>query len=340
MINRDTAGSSHPVTFTGEWGKSLDEQREDQAAQRAREDQEVIQRAFLARVQEHRDLALVYENEGNLAGAMDEWKIVLEFVPGDPEATERMDLLTRQIVAEQERAARDLEKQTTINTHFTQGLRLYQENDYLRSREEWRAILAIDSTHTEARDYLDRTQLKIDEMLAGREAQARQLERQERYTEAISEWNNVQALDPGNAEAQQAIARIRGKIEAQSEDLAQTNRRLEIVNLYDDALQDFNAGNYQRAQTRLERLLSLEPGHEEAKKLLAQTKRKLTPLTPEEEERIRRLFLRGMQFFAKDEYTKAIAEWEKILEIDPTNESVKRNIEEARERLEQLEERQ
>ena len=68
-------------------------------------------------------------------------------------------------------------------------------------------------------------------------------------------------------------------------------------------------------------------------------KRKTTPLTKQEEEEIRRLFLRGMQHFAKDEYQKAIEQWQKILEIDPTNESVKRNIEEAKERLKQLEER-
>ena len=49
------------------------------------------------------------------------------------------------------------------------------------------------------------------------------------------------------------------------------------------------------------------------------------------------MYLQGMQFFAKDEYAKAIAEWEKILLIDPTNESVKRNIEEAKARFKQLE---
>lgn len=340
MINRETAGSSHPVTFTGSWGKTLDEQRQDAVDRRAIEDEEMIQRAFLARVQTHRDQATVFENEGNLPGAMDEWKIVLEFIPGDAEAIERLDLLTQQIVHEQELAARDLEKQTAINTHFTQGLRLYQENDYLRSREEWRAILVIDSTHAEAEDYLGRTQVKIDEMLAGHEARARRLERESRLTEAIGEWNNVQAIEPGNEEALLAIARIRKMIEDQSQNLEQSNKRLEIVNLYNDALQDFNAGNYQRSMTRLQRLLTLEPNHEEAKKLLTLANRKLTPLTTDEEEQIRRLFLRGMQFFAKDQYVKAIEEWEKILEIDPTNESVKRNIEEAQGRLKQLEERQ
>lgn len=64
--------------------------------------------------------------------------------------------------------------------------------------------------------------------------------------------------------------------------------------------------------------------------------RKLTPLTADEKAQIRRFYLAGMQFFANDEYAKAISEWEKILEIDPTNESVQRNIDEARQRLRQL----
>jgi hypothetical protein len=45
-----------------------------------------------------------------------------------------------------------------------------------------------------------------------------------------------------------------------------------------------------------------------------------------------------MHFFSKDEYAKAIAEWRKILEIDPLNESAQNNISEAQERLRQLEE--
>jgi cytochrome c-type biogenesis protein CcmH/NrfG len=46
-----------------------------------------------------------------------------------------------------------------------------------------------------------------------------------------------------------------------------------------------------------------------------------------------------MQHFSKDSYAQAIAEWQKILEIDPTNESVARSIEEAQERLRKTQER-
>jgi tetratricopeptide (TPR) repeat protein len=152
----------------------------------------------------------------------------------------------------------------------------------------------------------------------------------------MGEWANVQALDPGSARARQSVERIRRRIEEQSQSLGQASRRLEIVNLYNDALQAYNRGEYQSAMASLERVIALEPGHEEAKNLRAMARRKLTPLTKAEEERIRGLYLSGMQFFAKDEYAKAVEEWQKILEIDPTNDSVKRNIEEAKERLRQL----
>jgi tetratricopeptide (TPR) repeat protein len=336
FLNRDTAGSTQPVTFSAHWGNTLYEQRQIIARRQAERDQELIQQAFTERIQTHRNKATESELAGNLPLALDEWKIVLEFVPGDAEATDRIEQLTQELVDEQARATRDAEKQAIISTHFSQGLVFYQGNDYVRSRERWRAILAIDSTHAEAGDYMQRTQEKIDEQLATRIRQARRLESRGRLTQAIGEWNNVQVLAPDNAEAQTAINRIRRKIENQSRDLQETATKLRIVNLYNTALQDFNQGSYQAAMNGLEDLLRLEPSHEEARTLLTMTKRKMTPLTPEEEESIRRFYLRGMQYFAKDQYREAIAEWEKILEIDPTNESVKRNIEEARERLKQL----
>jgi len=336
FLNRDTAGNSQAVTFAAHWGKTLYEQREILAQEQADRDQALIQQAFGERIQRHRDLANESEQAGNLPLALDEWKIVLEYVPGDVEATGKITALSQALIDEQALATRNAEQQAVISTHFSEGLRLYQENDYVGSRVQWRAVLAIDSTHVEANDYMTRTQDKIDEQLTGHIRRARQLESQGRLTQAIGEWNNVQLLDPENSEAQVSITRIRRRIESQSKDLEEAAIQLRVVSLYDKALQDFNQGNYSAAQDGLNELLGLQPSHEEARTLLAMTKRKLTPLTEDEEAAIRRFYLRGMQFFSKDQYKEAIAEWEKILEIDPTNESVKRNIEEAKERLKEL----
>ena len=257
-------------------------------------------------------------------------------MPSDPEATERMQTISQTLLDEQSRAASDLENQAIINTHFQAGLRFYQDNEYVRSRAEWQAILEVDSTHVEAEDYLTRTQQKIDQQFKSHRRRAVQYEQQARLVESIGEWNNIQVLDPGNREAESAISRIRRRIESQSRDLTQASSSLRRVNLYDTALKDYNQGNYQLAKDGLEELLRLQSGHEEGRKLLALTKRKLTPLTKTEEDAIRRHYLKGMQFFSKDQYSEAITEWQKILDIDPTNESVRRNIEEAQDRLKQL----
>ncbi|NIM18998.1 MAG: hypothetical protein GTO51_01275 [Candidatus Latescibacteria bacterium] len=337
MLSRDEPGSSHPVTFTTHFGKTLYEQREILADERRREQEDAVRRAFASRVEEHRNKAKAHEAEGNFPLALDEWKIVLEYMPGDAEAEAHVRDATQQLVREQEAANRDIEKQAVISTHFSQGLSFYQQNDYVRARDEWRAILAIDSTHAEAREYLLRTREKIDERISTHLQRANSLERQNRLTEAYGEWTYIQLLDAANREAEQAIRRIQRKIETQSQDLEVVSRRLRIVNLYSDALRKYNQGEYESCVKDLEQILRLQPSHEEAKTLLAMAKRKITPLTTEEEQRIQKLYLKGMQYFSKDQYAEAIAEWEKILEIDPGNESVRRNIEEARERLRQLE---
>jgi tetratricopeptide (TPR) repeat protein len=338
MLSRDEAGSSHPISFTTNFGKTLYEQRTILEERRRREDEITINRAFASRVQTHRQNALNHEAEGELPLALDQWKIVLEYMPGDTEAQSHVANVQQQMIREQEAVNRDREKQAVISAHYSQGLELYQENDYIRARDEWRTILSIDPEHEEAQQYLTRTQEKIDEIIAGHLRRASTLEDQNRLTEAIGEWTNVQALAPDDERADTAIRRIQRKIEGQSQDLRTKSQRLQIVNLYGDALSAYNEGRYETAISNLEEILRLEPSHQEAKTLLARAKRKTTPLTEEEEATIRRLYLNGMQFFAKDQYAEAIAEWEKILSIDPANESVRKNIEEAQERMKQLEE--
>ena len=124
-----------------------------------------------------------------------------------------------------------------------------------------------------------------------------------------------------------------------SQDYSSTQRKLRIVTLYNDALTAYNAGRYPDAMTNLRELLTLQPDHADAKKLMTLCKRRTTPLTDTEKARIRELYLAGMQHFSKDDYQAAIVEWQKILEIDPTNESVARSIEEAQERLRKTQEK-
>jgi tetratricopeptide (TPR) repeat protein len=339
FYSRDEAGSNQAVTFTARIGQSLDEKRAEIAEQRERDERELIQRTFEARVAAHRKAAREFEAQGDWSGALTEWRIVLEYEPGDAAAIASADAAREQVLAQQAAAVRDVENQAVIQARFARGLDLFNQNDLVGARGEWLAILQLDPGNKGATNYLAQTNAKINEAVAQHIASAHAMEGDGRLTEAIAEWNNVQQYDPENAEAGAAIARIRARIESVSQDYATSQRRLRIVTLYNDALQDYNGGQYQAALSKLNELLSLQPDHADAKKLQALAKRRITPLTDQEKARVRELYLAGMQHFSKDQYAQAITEWQKILEIDPTNESVQRSIDEARERLRKVQER-
>lgn len=337
--SKDEVGSSQAFTFNASFGSTLDERRAEIEAQRAEEEKALIRRTFETRVAAVRKRAKEAEAKGDWSGALNQWQIVLEYVPDDEEATRSAALARERVLAEQAAQVRDVENQAVVRTRFAQGLDKFNENDLLGARTEWQAILAVDPQHEGARDYLAQTQKRIDERVAVHVARANQLERENKLTEAIAEWNNVQQYNPDDPEAKVAIARMRARIESVSQDYQATQRKLRTVTLYNDALQMYNAGQYNDAMKNLSELLSLQPDHADARKLQALAKRKTTPMTDAEKAKIREHYLAGMQHFSKDEYAKAIAVWEKILEIDPTNASVQRSIDEARERLRKVQER-
>jgi tetratricopeptide (TPR) repeat protein len=337
--SKDEAGSTQAYAFTGAWGKTLEEKREEIAKERAEEERLLIQKTFDARVTALRKRAQEMEAAGDYAGALAQWQVVLEFVPDDPAAVAAAATARERLLQEQAAAVRDVENQAVVRTRFATGLDLYNEGDLVGARTEWNAILAVDPENEGAKDYLARTNLKIDEAVRGNKASAQRLEGEGRLTEAIAEWNNVQQYRPDDAEAKAAVARLRGRIESMSQDYSATQRKLRIVTLYNDALQAYNAGRFDDTMRDLRELLSLQPDHADAKKLMTLTKRRTTPLTDAEKARIREFYLAGMQHFSKDEYAQAIAQWQKILDIDPTNESVARSIEEAQERLRKTQEK-
>jgi len=339
FYSRPDAGSTQAFSFNARIGSTIDERRATIEEQRAAEAKVLIQRTFEARVASLRTRAKQQEAEGNWSDALSSWQIVLEYVPDDAEATAAAANAREQVLAQQAAQVRDVENQAVVRTRFAQGLDRFNAKDWLGAREDWRAILAIDPQHSGALDYLAQTQRHIDDQVATHMARANQLERDNRLTEAIGEWNNVQQYNPDDPRAKAAVTRLRGRIESMSQDYNATQRKLRIVTLYNEALQLYNDGKYPEAMKDLADLLQLQPDHADAKKLQALAKRRSTPLSDAEKSKIRELYLSGMQFFSKDEYAKAIAEWEKILEIDPTNTSVQRSIDEAKERLKKVQER-
>ncbi len=336
-FSREEAGSSHPITITVRLGEPLERKIAERDKIRRAEEERRLAELFAVRVASHIDAADSLKGAGELESALDEVKIALEYDPGSERAAILRDEIGAAILAALEERTRNAGKALLINQHFSLGLRHYSDNEYILARAEWRNVLEIDPENEQALDYLRRTEEKLKERLQSHLTAAAEHERAGRLPEALGEWNVVRMIDPENAKALAAIERIKCRMDSMSRGYREASRRLEMIDLFEKAVTAFGEGKYENAISLARQVFRLDPAHEEAKDLINRAKRRMKPLSDDEKEQIRTFYIEGMKHFTQKEYVKAIDVWWKILEIDPDNESVRKNIEEAKQRLRKLE---
>lgn len=107
--------------------------------------------------------------------------------------------------------------------------------------------------------------------------------------------------------------------------LQKSNQMLEqqINEMYQEAWNAHQAGDLATAQREYTKILRLSPGHPEVVRQLAVLKTSIL-------QAVEKLYAEGKQFFDQNDMDQAIRVWEKIVEIDPSNERAPKKIEEAR----------
>ncbi len=336
FFSRDEAGTSHPVSLSARIGTRLEDKIRLREERRAVDEERRIQQIFSDRVVTHLQAAEEHRAAGNLDQAIDELKIALDYDPANGAAAETLGVVRNEILKREEARTQSAEKALLINQHFNLGLKYYSDSEYILARAEWLNVLDLDPGSEQAREYLQRTEAKLDERIRQYRARALELERSGQPAAAIAEWNRVRMINPESAEARTAIDRIERHMEEMSRDYRDARDRLETIEIFESALSAFSEGRYSETVNLCNTLLRRDPGHEEARELLRRATRRMTPLTDDEKEEVRRLYIQGMKYFTQSNYRAAIGEWRKILEIDPDNESVKENIEEAEARLRRI----
>ncbi|MCK4537439.1 MAG: PorV/PorQ family protein [Candidatus Krumholzibacteria bacterium] len=336
FFSREEAGSSHPFSVQARIGDSLEDKKRIEEERRLKDEERRIAEIFASRVAEHIKVAQSNIDDEEFEGALDELKIALEYDPESKRAAEMMSSVESRIVEIQAEKTRTAEKSLLINQHFSLGLRYYSENEYILSRAQWKIVLEMDPDNNDAADYLARTEGKLEEQITQHKTAAGGYESRGRLAAALGEWNIVRMIDPSNSEAIAATERISTRMEELGRNYKAANRRLQTIESFENALKAFSEGRYDDSANLLEEVLRRQPDHEEARDLLNRIRRRMTPLTEEQKEEVRQLYIQGMRHFTQKDYLQAIAVWNRIIEIDPDNESVRRNIEEAQQRIDKL----
>ena len=106
---------------------------------------------------------------------------------------------------------------------------------------------------------------------------------------------------------------------------------------YSKGLGLYSDGRYEEALEAFEDVAAIDTNYLKVQEYIQRSKAEMRDVTSYSKE-IMELYQSGIELFVNKQYTEAIAEWEKILEIDPYNKLALRNIQEARNRIKKLEE--
>jgi tetratricopeptide (TPR) repeat protein len=128
---------------------------------------------------------------------------------------------------------------------------------------------------------------------------------QGKYEEALNSWDLSLIWDPDNKDAINLIAKGKEKL---------NEKRLEIF--FDEAVDEFNQGDYLEAILIIESVLELDSTLKKAKDLKDEAEMRLKKRIPKDiEEKIEQ----GLSHFMSGNYQSAISIWNEILKLEPDN---------------------
>lgn len=215
--------------------------------------------------------------------------------------------------------ARIRDIQSMLRSYFVEliqagdSLRVRRETD--RARRKYQEALDLDPGNDSLIARIAGLREVASENVRTMLNRARTYLRQDQLDEAEREYERVLSNDPRNSQARQGLASVR-------------SRRAEIQ--FEQGKQTFTEGKLLDALKTFLEVLDRNPRHREAAEYLDRTRQALKP-------DIETYFRAGLQYYTRDNYQAAIAEWDKVLLIDPNHQGTLEYRKRADEKLKALE---
>jgi len=140
-------------------------------------------------------------------------------------------------------------------------------------------------------------------------------------------------LNPDDPRARARWSEMEATLGKSAAEIQNLSRKLAALTALNEVARAYAEGRYADANVAVQRSLALDPESPEARDWRDRIVRRLTTPKPELDARIKQLYIRGMEAFTAGDYREALKNWEQILVLDPLNESARRNVLEARERM-------
>ncbi|NIM03087.1 tetratricopeptide repeat protein [bacterium] len=148
------------------------------------------------------------------------------------------------------------------------------------------------------------------------------------YNGAIAKWEEVVKVRSDDAELKELMEKAKARIAKTKE-----KKIKEMKKHYTKAVAYYKKRRWEDAITELEEVLKLEPEHKQSETLIKRIEEKIW-LTAQEErkKKMDEYYNAGLTYFQNGEYEKAIAQFERVLNLEPIHLQAQRLIKEAKEK--------
>jgi tetratricopeptide (TPR) repeat protein len=191
------------------------------------------------------------------------------------------------------------------------------------------AVASADSLASLARDSASPRDRAASRALA----RADSLQAKAKVFDAAGQVALALRLNPDDPRARARWSEMEATLGKSASEIQSLSRKLAALSALNEVARAYAEGRYADARAAVQRALALDPESPEARDWRNRIERRLTTPKPELDARIKQLYIKGMEAFTAGDYREALKNWEQILVLDPLNESARRNVLEARERM-------
>jgi tetratricopeptide (TPR) repeat protein len=233
------------------------------------------------------------------------------------------DSLMNIIIAGAIEGVADGKRKELISGRIESALNDFNAGKFNSAISKYRLLLEIDPSNETIIDLLNSAEEKLSTEISEHRDAALRLQNQGDNAGALAEWNRILSLDEGNAEAISRINELQVEMQGNA--------------LIADALELISNKRYTEAISLLEKARGMRPNDESIISLMAEARAKSIPPTTIEDIKANpehwNLYLSGLESYQRSDYRQAIEIWTTLETIYPNNPDLRKNINQARERL-------
>ena len=300
----------------------LESKREEEKIQK--EIQENFEKRRAQEVKKHSEKARLHLGAKDYFAALNEWQQVLAWDENNAPARNAVQDITTILDNLQEERNIDAETKAASKELFEVGIRYYTEKRYPEAISSWERVLEIDPEHTVSQEYLEKAKEEVRRLVHQHTERALRLVKAGDYTGALNEYHVALRYDPQNLASLTGISR--------TQDLMRSNES------FREGLTSYIKKDYESAARAFSKALELNPRSPMVKDYLAEVESRLKGDEGGVQPELEKDYLAGVDLYLQGKYDEAIVIWKKLLEVDPHNQRVLRNIQAAQERLKTIEE--